>query len=394
MHGKILQRARISWRRVDTDNAKDSTWLSLPSKPHLAHIFFSRLFDFVHLTAIQSYLLDQLKSFSPSISNSIASKQLGLLNGGFTAAQAITTFCCVGLGLSRTFEQAIAWRILAGAASGNGGIRDLARAFLLLPLSYNFAALLGPVLGAYLSNPVVNFPSLFGDGSRLGEKSGVVWMQRQPYALPALTSKRKKQKKGLRWRWPNLCSNSPLYGYGKISSNDEDACFDDFAVALHSPDSTEVEFVLEKDFSVAYWRLFTTRSVLSALLTQAIFDFHIGAFGCVWILFLCAPHGSMNPSNSENSGLNFSNGLGMSAREAGLATSIIGLVGVPLQLFFYPLIHNHLGTHNSYKIFSALFPLSYFLIPFLTLTQLSTTTSTGPLTWTSCLCASNDRGVK
>jgi hypothetical protein len=70
----------------------------------------------------------------------------------------------------------------------------------------------------------------------------------------------------------------------------------------------------------------------------------------------------------------------MSARQAGLATSIIGLVGVPLQLLFYPRIQERLGTIMSYKIYSGLFPISYALIPFIPFTQ-SNSNGNGMLTW-------------
>jgi hypothetical protein len=59
----------------------------------------------------------------------------------------------------------------------------------------------------------------------------------------------------------------------------------------------------------------------------------------------------------------------MSTHEASIATSIIGLIGVPLQLFLYPRVQKYFGTIRSYKIFSGLFPLSYSLMPFLSLGQ-------------------------
>ena len=74
----------------------------------------------------------------------------------------------------------------------------------------------------------------------------------------------------------------------------------------------------------------------------------------------------------------------MSARQAGLATSMIGLVGVPLQLLLYPQIHKRFGTVRSYKIFSTLFPISYALIPFIPLGQ-SNRNHPGLLIWSFLL---------
>lgn len=62
-------------------------------------------------------------------------------------------------------------------------------------------------------------------------------------------------------------------------------------------------------------------------------------------------------------------GLEMSSLQAGLITSVIGVVGIPLQIFFYPRIQGRLGTIRAYKMFSILFPLSYALIPWVSLTS-------------------------
>lgn len=59
----------------------------------------------------------------------------------------------------------------------------------------------------------------------------------------------------------------------------------------------------------------------------------------------------------------------MSSRHAASITSIIGLVGVPLQLFLYPRIQDHFGTTRSYKIFSGLFPIAYAMTPFVSLAR-------------------------
>ncbi|KAE9364271.1 MFS general substrate transporter, partial [Stipitochalara longipes BDJ] len=423
-----------------------STWLSLPEKPHFTYLFASRLFDFIHLTAIQSYVLDQIKSFDTSISDAKASQQLGLLNGGFTAAQAVTSmlwgrvsdipwfgrkpvllagllgtaFSCIGLALSKSFSQALAFRILAGAVNGNGGISitiiaesvqdkiHLARAFLLLPLSYNLAALMGPILGAYSSNPVVNYPHIFGPRSAIGGESGILWMQSLPYALPALLCAAfllicavvgllflnevrkipRHHSTGMGLRLPYARSNneSLLYKSTNNSSNEEDEQLES-VIKLQNRSSINDDYALEKPVSnkIRYWSFLSTKPIISTLVTQAIFDFHISSFGCILILFLCAPRLGRDEKLIEgHDTYRLSGGLQMSTREAGLATSIIGLVGVPLQLFLYPLIHRHFGTVRSYKIFSGLFPISYALIPFIPLSE-SSGNSAGSLTWISII---------
>lgn len=66
--------------------------------------------------------------------------------------------------------------------------RFQSRAFMLLPMTFNIGVIIGPILGGILSDPVTQYPHLFGPGSVFGGKNGVWWMQRWPYALPNIVS--------------------------------------------------------------------------------------------------------------------------------------------------------------------------------------------------------------
>ena len=126
-------------------------------------------------------MVHQLKSFDPSLPDSAISHQAGVLQGSFTATQIVTAvlwgrvadapWCgrkrvlmigligtaisCIGVGFSQTFLQAATWRMLGGAINGTiGAARTMvaetvdkrfhSRAFLLLPLAFNVANILGP----------------------------------------------------------------------------------------------------------------------------------------------------------------------------------------------------------------------------------------------------------
>jgi hypothetical protein len=43
-------------------------------------------------------------------------------------------------------------------------------------------------LGGYLSEPIQQWPSIFGPGSWLGGQDGIQWMDKYPYALPNVIS--------------------------------------------------------------------------------------------------------------------------------------------------------------------------------------------------------------
>lgn len=62
------------------------------------------------------------------------------------------------------------------------------KAFLILPGTFNFGVLVGPLLGGWLQDPVNTYPRVFGPGSKLGGDDGVAWMIKYPYALANLVN--------------------------------------------------------------------------------------------------------------------------------------------------------------------------------------------------------------
>jgi MFS family permease len=157
------------------------TWASLPHKGQLAILALVRVVDFFQVASLQAYMFHQLKSFDPSLPDSTISFQTGVLQGVFTSAQVVTAIIwgrvadapwagrkfviligligtglsCVGVGYSKSFAAAAVFRMLGGASNGTVGATRTAlaetvekryhpRAFLLLPLAFNIANILGP----------------------------------------------------------------------------------------------------------------------------------------------------------------------------------------------------------------------------------------------------------
>lgn len=157
------------------------SWASMPHKDQLAILAISRMVDFFQMASLSTFMVHQLQSFDPSLPDSRISRQAGILQGSFTAAQIVTAvlwgrvadepnvgrknvlligligtaFSCIGLGFSRSFMQATLWRLLGGAINGTVGAartmvaetvekRFHSRAFLLLPVAFNVANILGP----------------------------------------------------------------------------------------------------------------------------------------------------------------------------------------------------------------------------------------------------------
>lgn len=79
-------------------------------------------------------------------------------------------------------------------------------------------------------------------------------------------------------------------------------------------------------------------------------------------VFLPTP---LAPENSRSGLFHFGGGLGLPSARVGLATAIIGFIGLPLQIFLYPRIQGKLGTLSSFRTFLPFSPISYILMPFL-----------------------------
>jgi hypothetical protein len=158
------------------------TWISLPRKNQLVILGLCRVFDFLQIASLQAYMFYQLKSFDEDLSDADVSTQAGILQGAFTAAQFATAIpwgrvadaqwggrkfvllvgligtavSCLGVSFATSFGQAVFWRSFGGAINGTVGIirtmiaenvkekKYHSRAFLILPIGFNIAALFGP----------------------------------------------------------------------------------------------------------------------------------------------------------------------------------------------------------------------------------------------------------
>ena len=73
------------------------------------------------------------------------------------------------------------------------------------------------------------------------------------------------------------------------------------------------------------------------------------------------------PEGSRDGLFHFSGGLGLPSSRVGLATAIIGVIGLPLQIFIYPEVQTRLGTLKSFRTFLPFSSVAYALMPFLVL---------------------------
>ncbi|KAK0259168.1 hypothetical protein B0A54_15997 [Friedmanniomyces endolithicus] len=423
------------------------TWSNMPNKVQLAILAGSRFVDFFQMAALQTYMVHQLKSFDPTLPDVTISHQAGVLQGAFTAAQIVTSILwgrtadqptvgrkmvlniglvgtgigCIGVGFSRTYGQAVFWRLMSGAINGTvGSARTMVaectpkpwhpRAFLLLPAAFNVANVLGPILSGMLVNPVYGFPMWFGPGGTFGGVDGVGWMRAYPYALANLISatllvgeaivvhffleetlKGKRPMEISRFDPVRLVrtaythvANAKSRGYrliqdtqrqGLLSNQEQSIEMDGLAVTGDKNEPRPVQ--------ILPFRRIWTPNVLWTLLSIAIFDFHMGAFANLWILFLAtprefipgvsdaAPDALPLPIKDEQlavrSAFKFASGLAFPPPTIGFAMAIIGFIGVALQFLLYPWANGRFGLMRCFRGSLFLFPAAYYLAPYIAL---------------------------
>ncbi|KAI0850797.1 MFS general substrate transporter [Daldinia vernicosa] len=422
--------------------SNDTSWMSLPRKDQLAILFLCRLVDFLQVASLQAYVFFQLKAIDNTLSDSEISNQSGILQGAFTGAQVFTAFLwgrvadaswcgrknvlliglfgtaisCLGYGFATSFSWAVFWRAAGGGINGTVGItrtmiaeitverKYQSRAFLLLPISFSAANILGPLMGGLLADPATSLPCLFEEGAIWS----FGWIQKYPYALPSVlnaatlaitglivffaleeTSRERKGKRdiglhmGSRLKSILFLKSPAESGYLKLQPwNPRDN------PAEYSEDSEEPS-VYEKQEprgngrTLPFSRVWT-RNVIFTLITEAFYDFQLGAFTNIWTLFLSSPRSSLNETASQSLPWIFTGGLGMPASTVGVATSILGILGMILQIFFYPPVHARLGTLRGFQWFLPLFPIAYFLTPYLAIIPSSSEPpepASGPAIW-------------
>ena len=409
----------------------------------------------------------QLQSFNRSLPDSQISFQTGVLNGVFTLGQIFTGIIwgriadapwggrkrvliiglagtgvsCIGIAFSKSFAAAVVWRCLGGAINGTVGAARTSlaetvekkyhsRAFLLLPLAFNIANIVGPILGGLLAEPVRAYPLLFGPGSPFGGKSGVAWMLKYPYAAPNLLSAlllfadaallflglqetqaglKHKRDRGLElaitlrfWLSRFIFRN---YGYSQLGHDDNTsgpgmgmASTEDLpmttmngnttpnhkssATTKPSPKPPHHNPTTVSATSIPASRMIcTTPNVLLVLLTVAIFDFQMGGFASLWLVFLSSSRRDPSPTTPQSLPWHFTGGLAFPPSTLGLAMAILGFLGISLQFLLYPSVNARFGLLKSTRWSLLVFPVAYALAPYLSLLVSAADPSTGFVLW-------------
>ncbi|OAQ74798.1 MFS transporter [Purpureocillium lilacinum] len=429
--------AALPSQQEDAHSRKPVAWSELPRKDQLVIITLARMSEPLVQTSLQSYMFYQLKWFDPSLPDATISSQAGVLHASFMAAQFLTAMLwgrvadshragrktvllvgllgtsvsCLGFGFSTTFWQALVFRTLGGMTNGNIGVmrtmiseiirekKFQARAFLLLPMTFNIGVIIGPILGGILSDPAGSYPDVFG---------GVPFFEKFPYATPNIVSSffllcaAVAVWLGLEETLDSLRDGTQDLGFrlgkkltrsvkGMFKRSDRGGDYQSLLtedVELNGEEAVVKPPVKRYTQRLAFRRIFT-RNVALTLFAQFFLNFHVGTFNSLWFVFLSTP--VWDPAKSDHKPrlpFFFTGGIGLHPRSVGIAMAILGAIGITMQLFLYPRISARLGTLKSWRYFLLCFPFTYFLVPYLSVVPSTTappSAKTGPAIWVAII---------
>jgi len=342
-----------------------------------------------------------------------------------------TAIGSLGFGFSKSFASAVFWRGIGGMLNGNMGVmrtmiseivkekKYQSRAFLLLPMTFNIGVIIGPLLGGLLADPVGSYPGIFGPGGSFGGKDGVRWMLKWPYALPnvvnacfltlsalglvfgleeTLETLRERPDYALRFRrWLfSMAWGRQAQEYAALP--DHDLNNDDVEMQTAQANAKQAE--KPKVRRKLPFRRIWTRNLLVTFLAHGLLAMHVGTFNNLWFVFLSTPR--YNPHASEKSSgrrsstpqlpksyrphapFTFTGGLAFPPPTIGTALAILGVIGISMQLLLFPRVSFRLGTTKSFHSSLLLFPIAYFLAPYLSVVpswSAAPDAASGPILW-------------
>ncbi|KAK6357403.1 hypothetical protein TWF718_001715 [Orbilia javanica] len=400
----------------DQDDAEEEKigWMSLPRKKQLIILALCRLSEPITATSLLSYVYYFIKSLPGADTPEEISRRAGIMVAAFSATQFVTgmiwgrlsdiygrkpiivmgllgtTIASLGLAFSKSFYWAVGMRMLSGGSNATTGVQRTivaelirekkyqSRAFLILPMCMNIGIIIGPMLGGLLANPIENFPRTFGPGSWLGGKDGVGWMKEYPYALPNLVSAGflsfsfllamfgleetnpsgdviGKVLKRLHnfWLWITSPFNRFFKRSQQYASLSQDIADD---IVQAPPHHMRKKAVPLKEA--------LTPSVVFCLICFIALPLHNSTFLQLYPIFLSTPR---RDNSHPSTPISWNGGLGLPASQVGFGMSILGSIGIIMQLFIYPPLQMRFGTLLSYRMSLLLFPIAYTLTPFLSI---------------------------
>ncbi|KAI5289502.1 hypothetical protein KEM54_003760 [Ascosphaera aggregata] len=336
-------------------------------------LIFCRVFEPIAFTSVIPYLFFFVKSLDPSLDDASATNYVAITISVFALAQFVTSLfwglmadkygrkgiflvgqagvmiSMLGLSFSSSIMSVVIFRALGGLLSGNvvvlrTVIGDLfpdtysqSRAISFNSVAYQIGYVVGPMIGGYLVEPCERHPE-FCEAMPL--------FKRYPYAPPSLVIAGLLAC-SIMIAVPFLRETKPPKRTVPIDTEDA---------------NEEAPLLLPEREDAATTRKIPT-NIIHISVAYCILGFHTICFDQILPVFLASQ------TNDEPARLPFwfTGGLQMTASNVGSFISMSGILGILSMIFISPPINDMLGSLRALQANLWLFPVSYIILPYLSL---------------------------
>ncbi|RKF79179.1 putative membrane protein [Golovinomyces cichoracearum] len=300
-------------------------------------------------------------------------------------------------GLAPNFQVALFARALGGLLNGNMGVLQTTvaemitnkehqpRAYTIMPFVWCLGSILGPILGGALARPVINYPSIFENGS--------IWA-RYPYFLPNLictiivifgvtigvlfleeTHSLKKHRRDpglLAGKWILArCSSWKSKFLRSATEKDENKSEtlpllheEQLSVNTCTPTEPSMAPHFDSNSRLPISKIFT-RNIIINIACFGILAYHTMTLDSMMPIFLSYP----KPHNQSSWKLpfKFSMGYGLSTKEIGMILSVQGIYSMLVTLCIFPTLVRRFGAMRLFRTVAICYPILYLSIPYFSL---------------------------
>ncbi|KAK1974142.1 major facilitator superfamily transporter [Colletotrichum cereale] len=410
---------------------ESSSWRTMPHKDQLLVLCLSRMSEPITRMSFSTYIYYQLQSLDPTLPSAEIVRQATWMQTALTTMVVLvsmptsrladsprfgrkgvllmnmgvlgtSTLC---FGFIRSFNQGLILRIIEGTFSGGTlvvrtmipeivtGKRHRVKAFLLLPLAFNFGVLVGPPLAGLLvayakSHAAENEflarwtyapPMIMAGGFIYIAFIAVFFLLEE--TLPALAGQPDigtRIKRAILSLWQHRTSQGmkkfqyePVNMRGSEDSPNLEPLLPeaDDEVEDGAARSSARPAAAPRHSGKIPLRKALTTNVLLATSCQATLDGLTAAYNTLWPLFLSDPLVSTDVSLPEaRSPLRFSGGAGLGPSQIALTLTMLAVAALPLQIFVYPRVSYKLKATGTLRYFLWCPALAFAITPLIAVT--------------------------
>lgn len=153
---------------------------------------------------------------------------------------------------------------------------------------------------------------------------------------------------------PKQNSTSPRPSSRRESRDAEETT----ALLAREGDPLEPAAVSTSEFN---FRQMWTMNVTMTMVAQFFITGHLNTFSTLWTMLLSMP---VSAAEDAHLPISFSGGVGRELRSVGIAMSLIGFVGIVIQVILYPSLQDRYGTLRLWRMSLWILPIAYILAPF------------------------------